>query len=50
VLEPSRVPVEHVLQRWIDGESMAELAAGLGIPHAEIEDVVRAATRRSLAA
>ena len=46
VLEPSRVPVEDVLHRWIAGDSMAELADDLGLAGAELEDVIRAATRR----
>jgi uncharacterized protein (DUF433 family) len=46
VLEPSRVPVEDVLNRWIAGDSLAELGAELGLGGAELEDVIRAATRR----
>jgi uncharacterized protein (DUF433 family) len=46
VLEPSRVPVEDVLHRWIAGDSMAELADDLDLAGAELEDVIRAATRR----
>jgi uncharacterized protein (DUF433 family) len=46
VLEPSRVPVAEVVRRWLAGESMAELAARLGLPGPVVEDVVRAATRR----
>jgi uncharacterized protein (DUF433 family) len=50
VLEPSRIPVEHVLRRWIGGDSLAELADGFGLDGAELEDLIRAATRRCCAA
>jgi len=49
VLEGSGIPVEHVLDRWIAGESMDELAADLGLGTPELEDVIRAATRRCAA-
>jgi uncharacterized protein (DUF433 family) len=45
-LEGVRVPVEDVVQRWVDGESMTGLAAAFGLPVAELEDVLRRATRR----
>jgi uncharacterized protein (DUF433 family) len=45
-LEPSRIPVEDVLHRWIAGDSLAELADDFGLAGAELEDVIRAATRR----
>jgi uncharacterized protein (DUF433 family) len=46
VLEPSLIPVEDVLHRWIAGDSLAELADDFGLSGAELEDVIRAATRR----
>lgn len=46
VLEPARIPVEDVLHRWIAGDSIAELADDFGLRGAEVEDVIRAATRR----
>ncbi|HEY7199568.1 MAG TPA: DUF433 domain-containing protein [Candidatus Dormibacteraeota bacterium] len=49
VLERSGIPVENVVGRWLGGESLEELAADLGLDGAEIEDVVRAATRRRAA-
>jgi uncharacterized protein (DUF433 family) len=49
VLEPSRIPVEHVLHRWIAGDSLAELGDGFGLCGAELEDLIRAATRRCAA-
>jgi uncharacterized protein (DUF433 family) len=48
-LERSRVRVEDVVDRWIAGDSLAELAGGFGIGGAELEDVLRAATRRCAA-
>jgi uncharacterized protein (DUF433 family) len=49
VLERSRLPVEDVLRRWIAGDSLAELADELGLGTAELEDLIRAATRRCAA-
>lgn len=49
VLEPSRIPVEDVLHRWIAGDSLAELADDFDLGGAELEDVIRAATRRCAA-
>lgn len=49
VLEPSRIPVEDILNRWIAGDSLAELAEDFGLDGAELEDIVRAATRRCAA-
>ncbi len=49
VLEGSLIPVDHVLGRWLAGESMDALAADLGLPVAEVEDVIRAATQRRAA-
>jgi uncharacterized protein (DUF433 family) len=49
VLEPTRIPVEDVLHRWIAGDSLAELADDFGLDVAELEDVIRAATRRCAA-
>lgn len=46
VLEPACVPVEDVLHRWIAGDSLAELADDFGLAGAELEDIIRAATRR----
>jgi uncharacterized protein (DUF433 family) len=46
VLTPSRIPVEDVLHRWIAGDSLAELGADLRLGGPELEDVIRAATRR----
>jgi uncharacterized protein (DUF433 family) len=46
VLEPARIPVEDVIHRWIAGDSLAELAGDFGLDGAEVEDVIRAATRR----
>jgi uncharacterized protein (DUF433 family) len=46
VLEPARIPVEDVLHRWIAGDSLGELAGDFGLDGAELEDVIRAATRR----
>ncbi len=48
-LEPSRVPVEDVLNRWIAGDSLAELAEDFGLGGAVLEDLIRAATRRCAA-
>jgi uncharacterized protein (DUF433 family) len=48
VLEPARIPVEDVLHRWIAGDSLAELAVDFGLDPTELEDVIRAATRRCL--
>lgn len=50
VLERTRVPVEDVVDRWVAGDSIAGLASGFGLEDAEVEDVVRAATRRCAAA
>jgi len=47
VLEPARVPVEDVVARWIAGDSVAEVAEGFGLTGPEVEDVLRAATRRA---
>jgi len=49
VLERCQVPIEDVVRRWVAGASLAELADGFGIPGAELEDVIRAATRRCAA-
>lgn len=49
VLEPSRIPVEHVLHRWIAGDSLAALADAFGLGGPELEDLIRAATRRCAA-
>src|SRR5215467_1213045 len=49
VLHPARVPVEDVVDRWIAGDSITELASGFGLEPREVEDVVRAATRRCAA-
>lgn len=49
VLERIRVPVEHVVERWIAGDSITDLAEGFALGAAEVEDVVRAATRRCAA-
>lgn len=49
VLEPARIPVEDILHRWIAGDSMGELAGDFGLGGAEVEDVIRAATRRCAA-
>lgn len=49
VLEPSGIPAEHVLHRWIAGDSLAELAEAFGLGALELEDVIRAATRRCAA-
>ena len=46
VLERARIPVEDVLHRWIAGDSMAELSDDFGLAGAELEDIIRAATRR----
>jgi uncharacterized protein (DUF433 family) len=48
VLEPACIPVEDVLHRWVAGDSLAELAADFGLDSVELEDVIRAATRRCL--
>lgn len=48
-LQRSRVPVEDILRRWIAGDSMAELADDFMLATAELEDIVRAATRRCAA-
>jgi uncharacterized protein (DUF433 family) len=48
-LEPARIPVEDILHRWIAGDSLAELADDFGLGGAELEDVIRAATRRCAA-
>ena len=49
VLQPTRVPVEDVVDRWIAGDSITDLASGFGLETREVEDVVRAATRRCAA-
>lgn len=49
VLQPARVPVEDVVDRWIAGDSITDLASGFGLETREVEDVVRAATRRCAA-
>jgi uncharacterized protein (DUF433 family) len=49
VLEPARIPVEDILHRWIAGDSLAELADDFGLDGAELEDLIRAATRRCAA-
>jgi uncharacterized protein (DUF433 family) len=49
VLQPARVRVEDVVDRWIAGDSITELARGFGLETREVEDVVRAATRRCAA-
>ena len=49
VLEQSGIPVERVLQRWVAGDSVAELADGFGLDGPAVEDVIRAATRRCAA-
>jgi uncharacterized protein (DUF433 family) len=50
VLEPTRIPVEDVLHRWVAGDSLAELATDFGLDSVELEDVIRTATRRCLCA
>ncbi len=45
-IDPSRVPVDDVVRRWIAGDSMAELVDGFALANDEVEDVIRAATRR----
>jgi uncharacterized protein (DUF433 family) len=49
VIEPSRIPVEDIVRRWIAGDSLAELAYDFGLGGAEVEDIIRAATRRCAA-
>jgi len=49
VLQPARVRVEDVVDRWIAGDSITDLASGFGLETREVEDVVRAATRRCAA-
>jgi uncharacterized protein (DUF433 family) len=46
VLEPAQIPVEDILHRWIAGDSLAELEEDFGLGGTELEDVIRAATRR----
>jgi len=46
VLEPAHIPVEDILHRWIAGDSLAELADDFRMTGPEVEDVIRAATRR----
>jgi uncharacterized protein (DUF433 family) len=46
VLERSDIPVEDVVAGWCAGDSLAELAARFVIEGTEVEDVLRAATRR----
>ena len=48
VVEPARIPVEDIVSRWIAGDSLAELADDFGLEGAELEDVIRAATRQSV--
>lgn len=48
VLDRTLVPVEDVVARWVAGDSVAELADGFGLGAAEVEDVLRAATRRAV--
>jgi uncharacterized protein (DUF433 family) len=49
VLERSCLPVDEVVGRWIAGDSLADLADRFGIPGDELEDLLRAATRRCAA-
>ncbi len=46
VLERTRVAVEDVIDRWIAGDSISDLVDGFALAPAEVEDLVRAATRR----
>ena|ERR1041385_98691 len=46
VLADSHVPVEQIVQRWLAGASLAAVAGAYALPTAEVEDVLRAATRR----
>jgi uncharacterized protein (DUF433 family) len=47
VMERAQVPVDDVVSRWIAGDSVAELAGGFALSGEEVEDVLRAATRRA---
>jgi uncharacterized protein (DUF433 family) len=49
VLERSCLPVEEVVGRWVAGDSLMEVADRFGIPGPELEDLLRAATRRAAA-
>jgi uncharacterized protein (DUF433 family) len=49
VLERCGVPVEDVVGRWLAGDSLAQVQARFGVGGAELEDVLRAATRRCAA-
>jgi uncharacterized protein (DUF433 family) len=49
VLERSGLPVEEVVGRWVAGDSLTEVADRFGIPGPELEDLLRAATRRAAA-
>jgi uncharacterized protein (DUF433 family) len=45
-LERTRVRAEDVVDRWLAGDSISELARDFGLTGLEVEDVVRAATRQ----
>ncbi|HEY4025322.1 MAG TPA: DUF433 domain-containing protein [Candidatus Dormibacteraeota bacterium] len=45
-LDRTGVRTEDVVDRWLAGDSIAELAGDFGLTGLEVEDVVRAATRQ----
>ncbi len=45
IVERARVRVEDVLDRWNAGDSLADIAEDFGLEAAEVEDIIRAATR-----
>jgi len=49
IIESTRVPVEELVDRWLAGDSIAELVSDFGLTPGEVEDVIRAATRLAAA-
>jgi uncharacterized protein (DUF433 family) len=45
-LDGSGIPIDDIVGRWIAGESLTRLADRFDLESAEVEDVLRAATRR----
>lgn len=45
IIESARLPVEEVVDRWLAGDSTAELVRDFGLKQDQVEDVIRAATR-----
>jgi uncharacterized protein (DUF433 family) len=47
IFERSAVPVSNVLERFWAGEDIDTVSAEFGVPRPEIEDVLRATSRRA---